>query len=225
MGLWSVSAPTHLIALGSESMTTPSAKVYPRYRMSICKVCGSEFSTYKNLSCSKECQYALRCQIKKGKSTEERFWARVQKTDGCWLWTGTIRRKYGLFTFRKAPAKWITRGAHRSSWEIHYGPIPAGLGVLHKCDNPPCVRPDHLFLGTQKDNMDDRVAKGHGHISYVTAFGETKAGFTWTKDSRCKVPPWVIVERMQRGVPIEEAMSTPPTWTGPKPGRPNKHKD
>jgi len=89
--------------------------------------------------------------------TKSRFWSRVQKTEGCWLWTGCVNSTgYGSGTFGKAR----THMAHRFSWEIAHGPIPDGLCVCHRCDNPRCVRPDHLFLGTRSDNQNDRVAKG-----------------------------------------------------------------
>jgi len=85
-----------------------------------------------------------------------RFWAKVQKTENCWLWLGElVGNGYGRF--------YIHNGifvAHRMSWIIHNGPIPNGLFVCHHCDNPPCVRPDHLFLGTNSDNMKDCAAKG-----------------------------------------------------------------
>lgn len=58
--------------------------------------------------------------------------------------------------------RWKTEAAHRVSWELSFGPVPEGLCVLHKCDNPPCVRPDHLFLGTHKNNAEDRDRKGRG---------------------------------------------------------------
>lgn len=91
------------------------------------------------------------------KPAADRFWAKVAKGDDCWLWTGAVAgypgNDYGAFNKGKA---------HRFSWELHRGPIPAGLFVLHKCDVTRCVRPDHLFLGTQKDNMQDMVAKGRG---------------------------------------------------------------
>lgn len=86
---------------------------------------------------------------------EERFWRRVKKLDGCWIWQGSLSQNYGRLTLddrRKA-------FAHRYSYELAYGHIPEGLCVLHKCDNPPCVRPDHLFLGTRKDNRADCVSK------------------------------------------------------------------
>ena len=85
-----------------------------------------------------------------------RFWSYVTKTDDCWPWTGSIHNTgYGRM---KAKHKQVF--VHRVSWEMSNGPIPNGMFVLHRCDNPPCVRPDHLFLGTKGDNNRDRVAKG-----------------------------------------------------------------
>ena len=84
----------------------------------------------------------------------ERFWNKVQKSSGCWLWTGTILHDgYGQFDRRRA---------HRVAWELTNGPIPKGQLILHRCDNPPCVRPDHLFLGTHAENMADMTSKGRG---------------------------------------------------------------
>src|SRR4051812_11259596 len=95
---------------------------------------------------------------------EDRFWARVQKTPGgCWLWTSARGSShdpslYGMFDPGDGRG---SRGAHRISWEIHHGrPVPEDLFVLHTCDTPACVNPQHLFLGTHVDNMRDMVAKG-----------------------------------------------------------------
>jgi hypothetical protein len=90
-------------------------------------------------------------------SFERRFWAKVHKTDGCWEWTA-YRLKNGYGRMKKKTAELVL--AHRISWEIHNGPIPNNLQVLHHCDNPSCVNPDHLFLGTVKDNMLDCARKG-----------------------------------------------------------------
>jgi len=97
---------------------------------------------------------------------EARFWSNVNK-DGpvpahcpelgkCWNWTGR-RNEFGYGITWQRPRE--TR-AHRLSWVIHFGVIPDGLCVLHKCDNPACIRPDHLFTGTKLDNLRDAVAKG-----------------------------------------------------------------
>ncbi len=85
----------------------------------------------------------------------DRFWARVQKSDGYLIWTGKrYQSGYGGLIVSKKQIY-----AHRFSWMVTNGEI-GKLLVLHKCDNPQCVRPDHLFLGTDKDNAVDRMAKG-----------------------------------------------------------------
>ena len=93
---------------------------------------------------------------------EERFWRRVKKTDACWLWQGSIHRGgYGLMRV-SGGKKARNVSAHRFSYELHKEKIPEGLIVMHSCDNPRCVNPDHLSVGTHKDNTQDMIAKGRG---------------------------------------------------------------
>ena len=88
-------------------------------------------------------------------SIEERFWPKVDKGDGCWEWNASrYPEGYGQFTIRGKPVK-----AHRVSWFLAHGEWPT-QHVLHHCDNPPCVRPDHLFEGSHADNMRDAASKG-----------------------------------------------------------------
>lgn len=95
-----------------------------------------------------------------------RFYAKVKinATNGCHEWTGALSNKgYGRFAVKRK-----NRHAHRVAWQLANGPIPDGLWVLHKCDNPRCVNPKHLFLGTVLDNSRDMIAKGRA----APRFGE-----------------------------------------------------
>lgn len=95
---------------------------------------------------------------------EERFWGNVLKTRKCWVWTGAISSAgYGQIVYEGKQY-----GAHRISWMLHNPEGPGDLFVLHKCDRPECVRPSHLKLGTQKDNMQDRDRKKRGRNSRKT---------------------------------------------------------
>lgn len=89
-----------------------------------------------------------------------RFWRKVNASgpDECWEWRGAKRAGYGRL--ESGSVQWQ---AHRLSWTIRHGPAPKGLYVCHHCDNPGCVNPDHLFLGTAKDNHDDMLRKGRGN--------------------------------------------------------------
>lgn len=100
---------------------------------------------------------------------EQRFWKYVKKTDDCWLWTGGLdKNKRGVLRIGRASEG--RQIASRASWIVHHGKIPDGLFVLHDCDNPQCVRPDHLHLGTQKDNIREMISRkrhwlyNNGHL-------------------------------------------------------------
>jgi HNH endonuclease len=91
-----------------------------------------------------------------------RFWKKVTKQGECWVWIGG-KNENGYGVIGRGRDGWGLIKAHRASWVLHNGPIPDGLCVLHHCDNPPCVRPDHLFLGDHVDNGQDASAKGRMH--------------------------------------------------------------
>ena len=103
------------------------------------------------------------------KTLKDKFWSKVIKTSNCWEWTGFKCNGYGQI---------IINGkryyAHRIAFELEYGKIPDGLCVLHHCDNPPCVRPDHLFLGTRGDNNRDSMLKGRKFHPIGESHGKSK---------------------------------------------------
>lgn len=89
-----------------------------------------------------------------------RFWSYVLKSSGCWVWTRRCNSDgYGMFDHGSA---------HRFSWVLHNGPVPQGLCVLHHCDNPPCVKPDHLYCGTKKQNYKDMVQRRRAATEFIT---------------------------------------------------------
>lgn len=115
-----------------------------------------------------EKHYSTQLRRNASMTLEQRFWSKVRipdDQDACWLWAAGFDRKgYGTF--------WVDGrdvGAHRVAWELTNGAIPDGLWVLHGCDNPACVNPAHLWLGTSDDNVQDRNQKGR------TAAGESNA--------------------------------------------------
>jgi len=109
---------------------------------------------------------------------EVRFWRFVNKTDECWLWQGAKVGQGGYGNFGVDKKHHL---AHRVSYELANGPIPDGMWVLHRCDNPPCVNPDHLFLGTRSDNMKDAHQKGRIDMSVVGSNRRKEMSAEWRR--------------------------------------------
>lgn len=141
----------------------------------ICQTCGEKFPFYQNKGrpiprfCSHKCRghtgFRPGGAIRISELTDEEKFERLKKSfekhvirkEGCWDWKGSIARGgYPVMSCKRSIGP--DRG-HRASWVLHNGPIPAGKFVCHSCDNPICTNPDHLWIGTQKENNDDKIRK------------------------------------------------------------------
>lgn len=136
----------------------------------------------------------------------ERFWSNVNKTKTCWLWARSKKSRYG--SIRINGKQTLT---HRLSWEFHYGKIPKDLFVCHRCDVMKCVRPDHLFLGTPRDNSIDRDTKGRGKVPNPSHPGEInpRAILTWEIVNTLRreyIPGYGGITRLARKYRLTESL-------------------
>lgn len=157
-------------------------RIWPEHPITgalVCERCKKEYpaKTYqirrRQRFCCAECRYG---------TVFDRFWSKVHKTEKCWNWIGSqIAGRYGGFNNGQSLL------AHRFSWMIHFGKIPDGLCVCHKCDNGFCVRPDHLFLGTQLENVRDMHQKGRANKSRGSEHRNSKLNEEGVMEIRRKI--------------------------------------
>jgi len=143
--------------------------------------------------------------LHKKQDLAQRFWKRVDMSggpDACWPWQGACSSGgYGAIAV-EIEGKYVTVGAHIVAYEIQIGPVPEGMHILHKCDNPPCMNGSHFFTGTNLDNIRDRHAKGRtSHASRNRGFSHPHAKFT---DEQCET----IRLLRKNGVPRYEVAAT-----------------
>ena len=112
-------------------------------------------------------------------TVEERFWKHVDKSGDCWTWTGSLKSEgYGRLGAGGKSGRYLC--AHRVSYEIHHGEIPEGMVVMHSCDNPACVNPNHLSVGTYSENTQQACDKGRMKSLFLS--GEAHSGAVLTDD-------------------------------------------
>jgi hypothetical protein len=147
----------------------------------ICQICSKEFNARPSqvkIGNGRFCSRTCRGLGQPRESLEKRFWDKVDKSKGieaCWEWTASRNADgYGMIGIGKGSSK----GAHRVSYLLNNGIIPDGYKVLHRCDNPSCCNPSHLFLGTQADNVADMVRKKRN----VSHKGEKASGAKLTRE-------------------------------------------
>jgi hypothetical protein len=153
---------------GCEGQCTINAKRYKVHRVSWMIHYGSipENKDVKRKCKNRSCVnpehlfLADKTNVSDTRDLKTRFFENVKKTKGCWLWSGNLNTDgYGVLTVKNKKPK--QQKAHRLSYEIHKGKIPKGLIICHKCNNPSCVNPKHLYAGTHKQNSRDMVVSGH----------------------------------------------------------------
>lgn len=128
----------------------------------------------------------------------DRFWSKVQclDPDECWPWCGSFARAYGAF--------WLdgkTQQAHRVAYVLSKGEIPEGMMVRHTCDNPPCVNPNHLVLGTNDQNREDMVSRGR------SAYGENSGNAKLTDQSVSEIRSREGYRGIQKALALEYGVS------------------
>jgi hypothetical protein len=161
----------------------PKGRARPR-----CSQDGCGRPHYGHGWCNRHYAYWRKHGVPEPPSRKEQFWALVDRSggpDACHPWTGGRSPKgYGVFRIYDRAQR-----THRIAWRLTCGPIPPGISVLHRCDNPPCCNPDHLWLGTNGDNNIDRTQKGRSADQRKTH----------CKRGHALIPPNLIRQRNRQG--------------------------